>query len=233
MKIRCLIVDDEPLARLGIINLLKNVKSAELVNAVNSTEAATKVINKEKIDLLFLDINMPGRSGLDFLEIPSKLPLVILVTAYPEYALVSYEFDVVDYLVKPVSLERFVKAMAKVESLLISKKPVTNKVSGEDHFFIRADGRHEKIFYHEVLYLEALLNYIRIVTLHKSYITYSSLKSIEEKFPEDQFVRIHKSFIISISKVSAIEGNKVYIGTKELPISRSLKESIHKLLLKG
>src|SRR5688572_25396745 len=115
MTIRCMIIDDEPLARVGIANLLKNVPSAELVSSVNSAEAALKILEQETVDLIFLDINMPGMSGLDFLKTQPELPMVILVTAYPEYALESYEFDVVDYLVKPVSADRFAKAMTRVE----------------------------------------------------------------------------------------------------------------------
>ena len=195
MTIRCMIIDDEPLARVGIANLLKNVPSAELVSSVNSTEAALKILEQETVDLIFLDINMPGMSGLDFLKTQPELPLVILVTAYPEYALESYEFDVVDYLVKPVSADRFAKAMSRAEAAMASRDSVIDKKSGVDHFFIRTDGRHEKIFFGDVLYLESLLNYVRIVTTQKSYVTYSSLKSIEEKFPADQFLRIHKSFI--------------------------------------
>ncbi len=234
MKINCIIIDDEPIARKGITEYVSEVDFLELKGEGENAATAHSLINKEKIDLIFLDIHMPKVTGIEFLKGLKNPPMVIFTTAYTEYALQGYELDVLDYLVKPISFERFLKACNKAKDFYALKQ-AENKLlpKTEDYFFIRCEDRFEKIVYDELLYIEALENYVIFQTLNEKYISYLTLKSVESYLPAAKFLKVHKSFIIAISKIESIDGNDILIEGKSIPISRILKEEVMNKLVNG
>jgi DNA-binding LytR/AlgR family response regulator len=229
VKINCIIIDDEPLARKGIVEYVSEIDFLELKGEGENAVAATNLLNEEKIDLIFLDIQMPKLTGIEFLKTLPNPPMIIFTTAYSEYALQGYELDIIDYLVKPISFERFLKACNKAKDFYTLKQ-ANNKASPntEDYFFIRCEDRFEKIKYDELLYVEALANYVIFHTKDDKFISYLTLKAVEDYLPTDKFLKVHKSFIVSISKIESIDGNDIIIRDKSIPISRALKEEVTK-----
>lgn len=224
---KCIIIDDEPLARKGIIKLVKEVPFLELVGAYGDSIEAISVLEKENVDLLFLDIQMPKMTGIDFLKTVRNLPITIITTAYPDYALQSYELDVVDYLLKPVSLERFVKSVTRAKELYdLRNKNEDISADNNDFIFIKSDSRIEKIMLDDIIYIESLQNYVAIHTTEKKYIAYLTLKSLEEQLDNSKFIKVNKSNIIPISKIDAVTGNVIHIGTHNFSISRKSKDEI-------
>jgi len=184
--------------------------------------------------LLFLDIQMPKISGLEFFKSLQNAPPVIFTTAYPQYALEGFDLNALDYLVKPISFERFLKAALKAKEYYeIRQHNVDVNEKKEDYFFIKADNKLVKIFFDEILFVEALQNYVTIHTADKKYITYLTFKSVEEYLPTEKFIKTHKSYIVSASKVNSIEGNDIRIGNHHVPISRNEKDEVMEKLLKG
>ena len=226
MKINCIIVDDEPLARKGLKEYVTEVSFLELKAELANSMAANEVLNQQKIDLIFLDIQMPKMTGIDFLKTLREQPMVILTTAYSEYALQGYELDVLDYLVKPISFERFLKAVNKAKDFFELKSAGGSSKMKSEYFFVRCNNQYEKIFYHDLLYAEALENYVVLHTKAKKFISYLTLKSVEDYLPTDNFIKVHKSFIVSVSKIDKIDNNEIIIGTSSISISRSLKDEV-------
>lgn len=226
MQLNCLIVDDEPVARKGLAEYVKEVEFLSLVGQSENAVKATGLMSQHSIDLLFLDIQMPKLTGIEFLKTMKNPPLVILTTAYSEYALEGYALDVVDYLMKPITFERFLKAAQKAYDLHQLKKSSAQEKVGEDHFFVKCDGKFEKVFFNEVTYIEGLQNYAVIHTLSKKLITYITMTSLEHQLPKDQFMKVHKSYMVSVPQVKAIEGNEILIGQARIPISRTLKDEV-------
>jgi DNA-binding LytR/AlgR family response regulator len=228
MKINCIIIDDEPLARKGLKEYMADVDFLQLLADFDNPLKATDLIMKEQVDLIFLDIQMPKMTGLEFLKTLSHPPLVIFTTAYPEYAVESFELNVVDYLLKPFSFERFWKATLKARTILsaAAKSVHTTATEPDDYFFIKADGKLIRIAWDDILFVEALQNYVAVYTLQKKYITYLTFKSMEEHLPPNRFVRTHKSYIVAANKVDTIEGNTIKIGEHLVPISRQEKDTI-------
>jgi DNA-binding LytR/AlgR family response regulator len=234
MIINCIIIDDEPLARKGLKEYIMDVDFLNLTGEFDNPLKATDSIGRGEAQLLFLDIQMPKITGLDFFKSLQNAPPVIFTTAYPQYALEGYEVNALDYLVKPVSFERFLKAALKAKEYYeIREKNIAETTSSSEYFFIKADSRLVKIVYDDILFAEALQNYVTIHTKDKKYITYLTFKSVEDYLPSDKFIRVHKSYIISASKVDSIEGNDIRIGQQHIPISRSLKDEVMDRLLKG
>ena len=235
MKLSCIIIDDEPLARKGLREYLLDVDFLQLVGEFDSPLRATEALSNQQVDLMFLDIHMPKITGIEFLRSLQHPPQVIFTTAYPQYAVEGFDLNVVDYLVKPISFDRFLKAVMKAKDVISKKGMVPSSTSpAEDYVFIKADNKLVKIFYHDILYIEALQNYVTIhTTNNKKYITYLTFKSMEESLPSDQFIRVHKSYLVSASKIESIEGNCIRIGQHEIPISRTVKEEVLEKLLKG
>lgn len=234
--IRCIIIDDEPLARKGLREYISDVDFLQLEAEVDTPLKATKLLSDGNIQLIFLDIQMPKITGLDFFKTLHLAPPVIFTTAYPQYALDGFELNALDYLVKPISFERFLKAAMKAKEYyeVRAKNSSEIKASGkEDFFFIKADNKLMKIFFDDILYVEALQNYVSIHTKTKKYITYLTFKSIEEYLPSDQFIKTHKSFVVSASKIDNIDGNDIRIGEYHVPISRTSKDEVMEKLLKG
>ena len=232
MKLNCLIIDDEPIARKG---LEEHVQEIEFLNCIASCENALKAstyLNEQKIDLLYLDIHMPKVNGIDFLKSIKNPPLTILTTAYSDYALEGYTLDVIDYLVKPITFERFLKASQKAMEFFQLKCNAANySASRTDYFFVRCDRKFEKVFFRDVSYVEGLQNYAVIHLHDRKLITYITLTSLENQLPKDEFLKVHKSFLISVPHVKAIEGDEIIIGDARIPISRNLREQVtHQIL---
>jgi DNA-binding LytR/AlgR family response regulator len=235
MTINCIIIDDEPLARKGLKEYISDVSFLQLTGEFDNPLKATDQLREGKVQLLFLDIQMPKITGIDFFKTLSQAPPVIFTTAYPQYALEGFEVAALDYLVKPISFDRFFKAALKAKEYYeIRQKDILieNKANtATDHFFIKTDNKLVKILFNDVLFIEALQNYINIYTTEKKYIAYLTLHSIEEYLPADRFIKTHKSYIVSIAKVAGIENNDLLIGTHRVPVSRNLKDDIlHQLI---
>ncbi|HEX6332752.1 MAG TPA: LytTR family DNA-binding domain-containing protein [Flavisolibacter sp.] len=226
MIINCIVVDDEPLARQGLAEYISEVPFLHLEGSFGNAMDAGNLLQEDRQQLLFLDIQMPRMSGLDFLRSLSHQPPVIFTTAYPEYALEGFELNALDYLVKPVSFERFYKSALRAREYfeLRSRNVQLQQAMDAGYFFIKADNRLVRISFDEILYVEAVQNYVNIHTAARKFMTYLTFKSVEDFLPPALFVKIHKSYIVSVPKVESIEGNEVIIRGQRLPVSRGLKD---------
>jgi DNA-binding LytR/AlgR family response regulator len=223
--IKCLIVDDEPIARNGLIEHINQIDFIHLVADCKSAVEAASWLIKGNIDLIFLDIQMPKLTGIDFVKNASSLPPVIFTTAYPQYAIEGYELDVLDYLLKPISFNRFLKSVLKAQEFLKAKS-TSKKHTSQVFFFIKCNQKIEKIIINDIHYIEAFSNYVIIHTKQKKYVVYITFKAIEEQLPKDVFIRIHKSFIVSINAILSIDGNEVFLEAITLPLSKSYKDEM-------
>jgi DNA-binding LytR/AlgR family response regulator len=237
MKINCIIIDDEPLARKGLKEYIADIDFLQLTGEFDNPVKAMDMLGREEVHLLFLDIQMPKITGLDFFKSLQPAPPVIFTTAFPQYALEGFELNALDYLVKPISFERFLKAVIRAREFYeVRQKNIAEAMPGSDHsdyFFTKADNKLVRIFFEDVLFAEALQNYVVIQTKDKKYITYLTFRSVEDYLPSDRFIKTHKSFIISASKVDSIEANDIRIGQYHIPISRNLKEEVMEKLVNG
>ncbi len=232
-KLTCLIVDDEPIARdiiqsyCGHLDYLQVLASCE-----NALEART-ILQQQKIDILFLDINMPVMDGISFLKTIRNPPQVIFTTAYKEYAVDGFDLAACDYLLKPFSFDRFIIAIDKAVEKLQWQPPAVAgpaDAKADNYFFVKADSKIFKIAYEDLLYAEASGNYTKIVTAKNTILPGMSFSSVEELLPKAQFLRVHRSFIINKSKISHIEGNRVFINTTEIPVGSNYKDAFLKEL---
>ena len=234
--LKCIAVDDEPLALELLEDNISMVPYLQLEATCSNAIEAMKILQTKKIDLIFLDIQMPGLTGLQFIQsLPTK-PMIILVTAYEKFALEGFNLDVVDYLVKPVSLERFVKACNKAWELHQLKKTTAQpSTSAADYFFVNVDYSLLKITFSDIIWIEGLKDYIRIhlKNSNKPIITRMSMKSLEDELPSQKFIRIHKSYFVSIEHITAIRKTSLFIGTMELPIGENYKDAVLALTGKG
>lgn len=233
MSINCIVIDDEPLARKGLKEYIADTDFLNLVGEFDNPLKATEIISNGGVQLLFLDIQMPKITGLEFFKTLQNAPPVIFTTAYPQYALEGFEVNALDYLVKPISFDRFLKASLKAREYYEVREKNTSEPSAATYFFIKADNKLVKIVYDEVLFVEALQNYVTIYTAEKKYMTYLTFKSVEDYLPADKFLKVHKSYIVAASKVDSIEGSDIRIGDRHIPISRNQKEEVMEKLLKG
>ena len=221
MKLKCLIVDDESVARQGIAADLEEIAFVEVVALAGDAFEAIAVLARESIDVLFLDIQLPGLNGLEFLKRVFVRPMVIFTTAYPQYALDGYEHGVLDYLLKPVSPARLQQACRKA----LEWRQFYFRV-GEDagYFYIKSDGITERIAYLDVVYIEGANNYVYVHTINKKLMAYLTLKGIERQLPADRFIRVHKSFIIARDRIDRIEGGRLVVGGRSIPLSRRFRQ---------
>ena len=235
--INCIIIDDEPLARRGLREYISDVEFLNLLGEYDNPLKAAEMISREDVQLLFLDIQMPKITGLDFMKTLQKPVPVIFTTAFPQYALDGFELNALDYLVKPISFDRFLKAALKAKEYYeVRQKNESDKTAAaekQDYFFIKADNKLVKVSFNDILFIEALQNYVVVHTREKKLITYLTFKSVEEYLPSVQFIKVHKSFIVSASKIDSIDGNDIRIDQHHIPISRNLKEEVMERLLKG
>jgi len=227
--LRCIAIDDEPLALELLEDNISKVPYLQLAASCSNPVEAMKVMQEQTFDLIFLDIQMPGLTGLQFLQSLTQKPMAILITAYEKYALEGFNLDVVDYLVKPVSLDRFIKACNKAWELY-QLRHRTNNVDGTtpDYIFVNVDYSLLKIVHSDITWIEGLKDYIKIhlKSSSKPVITRMGMKTIEEELPVSQFVRIHKSYIISKKQITAVRKNSVFVGETELPVSENYRDVI-------
>ncbi|MEZ4774848.1 MAG: response regulator transcription factor [Bacteroidia bacterium] len=241
MKIRCVIVDDEPLALDVLESYIEKIEDLELVARVENAIEAFNLLNREKVDLLFLDIQMPRLTGIELLKNISHPPRVIFTTAYRDYALQGYELDVVDYLLKPISFDRFLRAVTKIyqiggqtesvepASIYPDTEPETGNYS-DAFIYLKADKKMIKVLLKDILYIESLKDYIRVRTKDRTVTAYQRISYMEEKLPEDKFMRVHRSYIIAMDKVDAYCNPCIEIGKTEIPIGRNYRSEVLKAL---
>ena len=220
-KIKCIITDDEPFARKGLQGYIEQIDFLELKGTCENALELNSLLKKEPVDLLFLDIEMPYVTGIDFLKNITGAPQVIFTTAYEKYALQGFELEVLDYLLKPISFERFMRAANKAFDHF-KKIPAT----GEDYIFVKADSKLEKIHFADILFIQALENYVAIYTKEKKVITHLTLKMLQDKLPPGAFIQPHKSYVVAIGKINSIEGNILHVLHHQVPISKYQKEDI-------
>lgn len=239
MILKCVAIDDEPLARECIANYIREIDFLELVGSCSNPLELSKIQNEQHVDLVFLDVQMPRMNGIEFLKASTNIPMVILTTAFPNYALEGFELDVLDYLLKPITFTRFFKAASKVKEhhLLVSQKKDGDPeeiADQDDHIFIKCDHSYRKIFLKNVLFIESMQNYITFHTSDgKKHLTLIPLKHVIQKLSPDQFIQVHKSFVISITKIDAIDKEKIVIGTFNIPLSRNYRSSVMDKILKN
>ncbi|MBF0575145.1 LytR/AlgR family response regulator transcription factor [Dysgonomonas sp. GY617] len=225
--LKCLIVDDEPIAIEGIVNYINRMDFLEVEDSCSSAIEAAEILKKKEIDLMFLDINMPYLSGLEFLESLEKAPMTILTTAYSEYALEGFRLHVVDYLLKPITFQRFFQAASKAQKLFQSQILLQN--NGEDaksNMYIRQGDSFDRIAWQDILYVEGMQNYLKLHFKDKTLVIHQTMTSLEEILPKDTFFRIHRSFLLNISYIDSISGGRIFVNGKELPISKQRKEEL-------
>lgn len=230
MKTRCIIVDDEPLAIEAIQMHVEKFDSLKIVATCTDAVNAFNVLRNGRVDLMFLDIQMPEMTGLEFLKAIKNPPKVIFTTAYREYAIDAFDLDVVDYLLKPISFDRFMQAVNKyfegIPGPVMTRESNAQAPVEIDFFYVKAEKKHVKIKYHEVLYIESIKDYVKIICKHRTVISKIMIGNIIEQLPENLFMRIHRSFIISLPNIAAFSAISVDIGGKEIPIGRNFKNEV-------
>lgn len=231
MIIKCIAVDDEPLALDIIKDYISQVPFLKLMKTFKDGISVIEYLASNNVDLIFLDIEMGGLSGTQLLKTLQQKPKVIMTTAYRNYAVDAFELDVTDYLLKPYSFERFLKAVDKVYTLQKDKQRSPESGSSDkEYFFVKSNYKMVKVNYDDILYIEGLSEYIKIITKTTNIITLQSFKNIEKTLPESGFVRIHKSYLVSLSKIESIEGQYVKIANKELPIGSKYKDNFFNII---
>jgi two-component system LytT family response regulator len=238
VNLSCLIVEDEPLARNLLTEYVRKVPYLTLVDACSSPLAAIEVLRKNTIDVMFLDIQMPEITGITLLKTLQKKPLVILTTAYSEYALESYELDVLDYLLKPVTFERFLRAVDKANQRLTSTSQPTTPTektadTNQPFVFVKDGTKLVKILLDDILYVEGLKDYVTIHTRQQKITSLQRLKNLEEQLPSNKFIRIHHSYIIALSAIDVVHKGEVQIGNVFIPISDSYKKTFRDIIEKN
>ena len=228
MILNCLIVDDEPLARQQIESYVARISFLNLVGSVRNPLIAAEVLKDEPVDLICLDIKMPQMSGIDFLRNNDIFQQVIFITAFPEYAIEGFELEVTDYLAKPVTFERFLKAGEKALAKVSGSQTIKSISNQRDFLYVKCNQRFQKIGIDDILFVESMLNYVNIITKTNKYTVYSSLKAIEDSLPKDRFLRIHKSYLVALKHIEIIENNQVHLGNHVLPVSRANKKNMLK-----
>lgn len=227
MNIKCVITDDEPIARKGLQGYVEKINSLELVASFEDAISLNGFLKNNAVDLLFLDIEMPYLSGIELLQTIANPPKVIFTTAYEKYAIKGYELEVVDYLLKPISFDRFLKAVNKAELILKKEKP-----QDSTEFFIKVDGKLIRLSWNDILFIEGMENYISIHTLQEKYITHLTLKTILSNMP-DNFLQVHKSTIVNADYVSGIDGNTIELNKHSVIISRGMKDAVMEKILQN
>lgn len=233
MKINCLIIDDEPLAINVIKNYLEPIENFEVINTFSNPIEGLNFLKNNNVDVIFLDINMPVLDGINFIKSLENPPLLIITSAYSQFAIETYELDVLDYLVKPIEFPRLMKALNKASKRLENKNNIPQEISPESPFiFVKIDKkRMKKIFFNEILVIESLKDYLKINTLTGKYIIHSTLSDFTDLLPERNFLRIHRSYTIAIDKIDAVEGNSIEIEGLRYVIGRSYMEHVKQRIL--
>ena len=222
-KISCIITDDEPFARKGLEGYIEKIDFFDLKGSCEDAMQLSDMLQKQPIDLLFLDIQMPHITGVEFLRAIRNPPKVIFTTAYQQYAIDGFELDVMDYLLKPIPYERFLKAAWKARDYFaLKEQPETTA----PYIFVKAAGKLEKITFNEILFIEGMENYVAIYTDSKKIVTHTTIKSLLEKLPAKQFIQTHKSYVVAVDKINTIEGNTLHVQSYQVPVSKYLREEV-------
>jgi DNA-binding LytR/AlgR family response regulator len=232
--INCVIVDDEPLARQGLTRYVSELDFLHLTGTCENPIQLTAMLEKNSIDLIFLDIQMPKMTGLDFLKMTGSKPMVVITTAFPGFALEGFQLDVLDYLVKPITFERFFKAASKArdyKKLTDASTANSNTANADNYFFVKSEGKFEKINYDDILYVEGMQNYIVIHTPKRKYATLLTLKNFEESLSNKPFLRVHKSFIVSTTRIDSIESHEIIIQGAKIPLSKNYRDEVMEKVL--
>ena len=235
MRIRCMIVDDEPLAQKVLEKYIVSLPSLELCSTCRNALEAASYLHENAVDLIFLDIKMPGLTGMEFLETLTNPPLVIITTAYSEYALEGYEYAVVDYLLKPIAFERFLKALNRVQER-IKRKEIDTKVKGQpkkdpdDVITLKCGSDLHRIRLSDIKYIEGYGNFVKVHTLKKTMLISEKMKTLEKDLAKSHFVRVHKSYIVSLEKIERIKDDKIFILDEAIPIGRFYKKGLEKII---
>jgi two-component system LytT family response regulator len=239
--IRCLVVDDEPLALHIVEDYISKVPFLRLVKSTTNPIEALTMVQEGGVDLVFLDVQMPELTGIQFLKIANGKAKVILTTAYPQYALEGYELDVVDYLLKPIAFDRFFKSVQKAQGIInpaLKQAPVPEPVPQQqqqndfssDFIFVKSEHKIQKVYLRDILFIEGLKDYISIFTPQERIITLQNMKKMEDALPERHFVRVHKSYIVSLNKIDSIERSRIWIGDKIIPVGDTYREEFFKIV---
>lgn len=229
--LKCLVVDDESFAIEGIVNYINKLDFLELSATCSSALEAIDVLREKEIDLMFLDINMPELTGVEFMESLENPPLTIFTTAYSEYALDGFRLNVVDYLLKPIGFQRFFQAVQKALDLYASRNVLKSDSAVGSEMYIKQDDSFVKIKWEDILYVEAMQNYLKLHFKEKSYIIHQTMTSIENILPKESFFRIHKSYLVNVSHINMVSGGRVFVGDTELPLSKHRKDELFNSLI--
>lgn len=228
--IKCIIVEDETLAQDVIRNHLARIDQLELVGVYRNAREAMEALDKQEVDVMFLDIRLPGMSGLHFLRSLSDPPLVVLTTAYAEYALESYEFNVIDYLLKPISFERFSKAVNKLLDGRLYSLAGKEPPPPGDHIFIKSNSKFFRVNFSEILYVQGMKDYLKVHTPDYTLITHQTMNDLEKTLPTRQFIRVHRSYLVAVRHIKTIYGNSIELGKETIPIGLNYKETVMSLI---
>ncbi|HTJ12768.1 MAG TPA: LytTR family DNA-binding domain-containing protein [Dinghuibacter sp.] len=227
MKLKCIIIDDEPVARKVLREFAEDIDFLELAGEAENPLLAIPLLSAEDIDVIFLDIDMPKINGIDFVRGLTAPPSIIITTAYAEYAAEAYGLDVLDYLVKPIAFDRFVKACNK--ALAVRRSPAATQ---DDHFFVKCNNQIEKVLYNELVYAEAMANYVMLYTLSRKLMVYVTIKGLEEQLPAGDFIKVHKSYLVNIRKIKSIDGNVLDVGIARVTVSQNLRDKVMQEVIK-
>lgn len=222
-KISCIITDDEPFARKGLQGYVEKIDFLDLKGTCEDALQLSNMLQKQPVDLLFLDIQMPHITGVEFLRALRNPPKVIFTTAFEHYAIQGFELDVMDYLLKPISNERFLKATWKARDYFTMREQPINTVP---YLFVKSSGRLEKISFSDILFIEGMENYLAVYLENKKIITHCTIKSLLERLPVKQFIQCHKSYVVAIDKINSIEGNTLHVQSYQVPVSKYLREEV-------
>lgn len=240
--IRCLVVDDEPLALNILEDYIAKMPFLQLVKATTNPIEALTLVQAGEADLVFLDVQMPELTGIQFLKIANGKAKVILTTAYPQYALEGYELDVVDYLLKPIAFDRFYKAVQKAQGIINPSAAVSAPAAAaaqpqqqqpdflSDFIFVKTEHKIQKVYLHDILFIEGLKDYISIFTTNERIITLQNMKKMEDALPEKHFIRVHRSYIVSLDKIDSIERSRIFIGDKVIPVGDTYRDDFFRIV---
>ena len=223
MKIKCIVIDDEPLAREGIADYIAQIPFLMLIGTYRNVLEANQIFQQESVDLIYLDIEMPEITGIDFLKSRNSHSQVILTTAYREYAIEGFNLDVIDYLVKPYDFHRFLRATNKAYDRIRAIQPNPYK---EDSFFIKEDHKLIRIRFTEVLFIQSYKDYVFLFTEQSKHIVLISLKNVEQSLPSEQFVRVHRSYIVALDKIQEIDGNILKVKDHNIPVGKHIRDQL-------
>lgn len=235
--IRCLVVDDEPLALHILEDYISKMPFLQLVKATTNPIEALTLVQAGEADLVFLDVQMPELTGIQFLKIANGKAKVILTTAYPQYALEGYELDVVDYLLKPIAFDRFFKSVQKAQTIIqpvakptVQAEPMQQDDFSTDFIFVKTEHKIQKVYLHDIMFIEGLKDYISIFTPAERIITLQGMKKMEDALPEKHFVRVHKSYIVALNKIDSIERSRIQIGDKIIPVGDTYRDEFFRII---